>query len=140
MAEQTLILTQAQVAQIVAQAQVEYPNEACGVLGGTGERVLKVYPARNALHSSVRYRVQDQDALAALLDIEAQGWGVEPLAIYHSHPHGPKTPSPADVAEAYYPDSVYVILSHVLEERPVVRGYRIVEGRVWEVTIRVEAD
>jgi proteasome lid subunit RPN8/RPN11 len=39
--------------------------------------------------------------------MEAQG--LEMVGIYHSHPHGPDSPSPTDIAEAYYPDAVYLI-------------------------------
>jgi proteasome lid subunit RPN8/RPN11 len=61
----------------------------------------------------------------------------EPLAIYHSHPQGPSVPSPTDIAEAFYPDSVYIILS-LAQQPPSVRAFRIVGGVVTEVELQVE--
>ena len=45
----------------------------------------------------------------ALLEIESSRWALG--AIYHSHPSGPARPSPTDLAEAYYPDALAVIVS-----------------------------
>ncbi len=134
---EVLVLRRDDLEAIIAHARAEYPNEACGLLGGRGGRVERVYPTRNALNSPVRYRVAEEDLLAALLDMEARGWGPDPLGIYHSHPHGPETPSATDVAESFYPDSIYLIVSHVARERPVIRAFRIVEGQVREITVQI---
>ena len=135
-----LLLTQSQVEQMITQARAEAPLEACGLLGGKNGRVLRVYPATNALHSPSRYLVQPDDLLAALEDIEAQEWGPEPLAIYHSHPHGPETPSETDVAESAYPRSVYVIIAHLDREKPALHGFHIVRGQVSEVELKIIQD
>jgi proteasome lid subunit RPN8/RPN11 len=132
-----LLLTQAQAEQMIAQARAEAPLEACGLLGGKDGRVLRVYPATNALHSSTRYLVQPDDLVAALEDIEAQGWGSEPLAIYHSHPHGPEMPSETDVAESCYPRPVYIIIAHLDRQRPSVHGFHIVKGQVSAVELKI---
>ena len=135
-----LLLTQSQVEQMIAQARAEAPLEACGLLGGKNGRVLRVYPTSNALYSATRYMVQADDLLVALEDIEAQGWGSEPLAIYHSHPHGPEMPSETDVAESSCPRSVHIIIAHPERERPVVRGFHIVQGQVSEVELKIVQD
>jgi len=135
-----LLLTQSQVEQMIAQARAEAPLEACGLLGGKNGRVLRVYPTSNALYSTTRYMVQADDLLVALEDIEAQGWGFEPLAIYHSHPHGPETPSETDVTESSYPRSVHIIIAHPERERPAVRGFHIVQGQVSEVELKIVQD
>jgi proteasome lid subunit RPN8/RPN11 len=135
-----LTLTRAQVEQMIAHARTEAPLEACGLLGGKDGHVLRVYPALNALHSPTRYLVQPADLLTTLEDMEARGWGPDPLAIYHSHPQGPETPSETDVAESYYPDSVYIIITHLDRPRPSVRGFRIVAGEVSEIELKIEHD
>ena len=43
------------------------------------------------------------------------------------HPRGPKTPSPTDIAHAFYPESVYLIVSLATPDQPVVRGFRITD-------------
>lgn len=131
-----LILTAEQRQQIVEHALAEWPNEACGVLGGMNGRVLRVYPGVNTLHSPVEYVMDPHDQIAAFLDIEAHGW--EMIGIYHSHPTGPATPSPTDIARAYYPEAAYVILSLADRARPELRAYRILDGRASEIPIQVE--
>jgi proteasome lid subunit RPN8/RPN11 len=131
-----LILTPRQEQQIVAQALAEWPNEACGLLGGVAGRVLQVYPATNALHSPVEYVMDARQQISAFLDIEARGW--ELAGIYHSHPAGPPRPSPTDIARAYYPEAAYLILSLADRARPELRAFHILDGQVREIPVRVE--
>jgi proteasome lid subunit RPN8/RPN11 len=134
-----LTLSEQQYAALVAHANAELPNEACGMLAGTGGRVCRVYPVENIYHSPTVYEMNPAQQIAAFLDIEAAGW--ELSGIYHSHPAGPAEPSPTDIAQAYYPESIYVIVS----PRPApsapgwqVRGFMIVERQAREVPIVVE--
>jgi proteasome lid subunit RPN8/RPN11 len=130
-----LTLTQSQIEEIIAHARAEAPLEACGLLGGENGCVLRVYPAVNAASSSTRFSIRPEDLLATMVDMEAKGWGADPLAIYHSHPHGPETPSPTDVSESYYPDSVHIIIAHPDRRRPSLRAFRIIDGLVSEVAL-----
>jgi proteasome lid subunit RPN8/RPN11 len=130
-----LHLTAEQREEAVAHAQAEAPREACGLLAGTAGQVQKLYRLSNSEQSPVSYRLDPLEQLRAFEDMEAQGW--ELLAIYHSHPASPAYPSPRDVELAYYPDAVYVIVSLLDPARPVLRGFRIVEGRVSEEEIAV---
>jgi proteasome lid subunit RPN8/RPN11 len=132
-----LKLTRSQVEQMIAQARAEAPLEACGLLGGEEGRVLSVYPATNELHSPTRYSIRAIDLLAALEDMDAQGWKPAPLGIYHSHPCGPETPSETDIAESYYPEAVYIIIAHLDCTHPSLRGFHIVEGHVSEVRLGI---
>ena len=92
-----------------AHVNREAPEEACGLVAGTGNRAAQVFPITNQLHSPTRYRMEPKEQLAAFNEMDAEGW--ELLAIYHSHPYGPARPSVTDVDEAYYPDSFYLIWS-----------------------------
>ncbi|MBN1890892.1 MAG: M67 family metallopeptidase [Thermoflexales bacterium] len=122
--------------QMVEQARAGAPLETCGVLGGRESRALAVYPLGNALRSPLRYQADPQALLAAFLDIESRDWDI--VGIYHSHPAGPDIPSVTDVAEAYYPDAVYVIIS-LAHKPPSVRAFRIAAGRVSETPLLVVA-
>jgi proteasome lid subunit RPN8/RPN11 len=104
-----LTLSEQHLAALWAQAEAELPNEACGLLAGLGGRVYRVYPVENIRHSPTEYEMDPGQQIAAFLDLEAAGWEVS--GIYHSHPAGPDRPSPTDIAQAYYPDSIYVIVS-----------------------------
>ena len=89
------------------------PEEACGLVAGTqlpdqpGWRSQAVLPVDNQLHSPVRYQLEPHEQLAALEKIDNQGW--ELAAIFHSHPGGPDHPSATDIAESYYPETIYLI-------------------------------
>jgi proteasome lid subunit RPN8/RPN11 len=135
-----LTLTESQAKQLIAHAQTEAPLEACGILGGENGRVLEVYPAVNALASPNRYQMEPEQLFSIFESMEARGWGGDPLAIYHSHPHGPETPSETDVAESYYANSVYVIIAHLGRPRPSLRGFWIRGGQVSEIELRIMDD
>ena len=122
--------------QLLAHLQAEYPLEACGILAGQGGQVIKLYPIENKLHSPTAYEMNPQQQLAAMLEIEERGWAM--TAIYHSHPHGPETLSATDIAQAYYPDTIQVIVSLAQRDQPVIRAFTIMNGRVQETAIDVQ--
>lgn len=123
-----LILSRALVDEMVTHASALYPEEACGLLAGQDGRATRFYPVENIHHSPVAYEMEPVQQIRAMLDIEAAG--LELLAIYHSHPHGPARPSPTDVALAYYPDQVQLILSLAERERPALDAFTIRDGKV----------
>ena len=126
------------VAQIVEHARSGYPTEVCGLVAGRDGVGTAAYPGRNISPTpAVAYEL-DHDTLARMIDFEDAG--LELAAIYHSHPHGPKTPSPTDIARAFYPDSVYLIVSLATPEFPVIRGFRITEERVREIAVKSEQE
>lgn len=122
--------------QILAHLQAEYPLEACGILAGEAGEVVHVYPIENKLHSPTAYEMEPGQQLATMLAIEDQGWEI--TAVYHSHPQGPETPSATDVAQAFYPEIIQVIVSLRQREQPTVRAFTIVDGRVTEIEIVVQ--
>jgi proteasome lid subunit RPN8/RPN11 len=75
----------------------------------------------------------DPETLALLICFEDEG--LELAAIYHSHPAGPETPSATDIAQAFYPDSVYIICSLAQTGNAVLRGFRIRDGQAIEVNL-----
>ena len=123
---------------MIAHAQTTLPNEACGLLGGKAGRVHAVYPGANAEHSPVRYRMAPQEQMRAMEAIELAGGDV--LGIFHSHPEGPPVPSTTDLAQAYYPDAVYVILARQRSGVWQMRGYNIKKGRSQKVALQVEPE
>lgn len=112
------------------------PEEACGLLSGRNEagvyRVTAVIPVANELRSPVRYRMEPQAQIDAFNQIDAQG--LELVGIYHSHPAGPPNPSPTDIAEAYYPETVYLIWS-ALADGWGCRAFLIQDRQVTPVKI-----
>ena len=127
-----LILSQAQLDEMLAHLRSDRSQEMCGLLAGADSRVTRVLPVPNSLRSPYAYRMAGPEFVAAMRVCD-----FEPLGIFHSHLSGPPTPSATDVAEATYPDSVYVIVSFH-SEPPTVRAFRIAEGRVSDVELRIE--
>ena len=120
--------------RLVAEAVAAHPAECCGVLGGRGGRVDRVYPVRNAAAArQTRYEMAPAELWAARC--LARSDGLEVLGFYHSHPRTSPVPSSYDVERAYYPDAVYVIVG--VEPRPAVRAFHIAAGRVREVVVTI---
>jgi proteasome lid subunit RPN8/RPN11 len=131
-----LTLTAAQWQLISEHLEAGLPNEACGLLAGRDGRIHKVYLTTNAQHSPVRYEVEPGELIRAIIEIEEDGWDL--IGIFHSHPSGPPTPSPTDVAEAYYPDSAYVICSPQREGWRA-RAFEIRDGIAREIGLTIES-
>lgn len=89
------------------------PEEACGLLGGqmAGSWAVAqlVIPVENVLHSPVRFRMDPAAQLAAFNRLDTLG--MELIGIFHSHPTGPDSPSPTDLAEFAYPGTAFLIWS-----------------------------
>lgn len=127
------------VEAIVEHARAEEPNEACGLVVGDrpaadGGRPLRWEPTRNRAASPYRYEIDPADLLRLTLAVDDAGetfW-----AIVHSHVRTAARPSPTDVGLALYPDALYMLVS-LADEMPDVRAWRIVDGEVFEVELRV---
>jgi proteasome lid subunit RPN8/RPN11 len=132
----SLQLTQAQWEAMLAHVAAHAPEEACGLVGGVGGRAARVVPVENALHSPAAYAMEPQAQVEAMMAFERDG--LDLLAIFHSHPGGPAVPSQADVRQAYYPDSLYLIFSPGRAGGWQARAFQIDEGRVTEAELIVE--
>jgi proteasome lid subunit RPN8/RPN11 len=120
---------------MLQQLEAAYPLEACGLMAGKDSRVLRLYPITNLLASPYAYEMDPAEQVTAMLDIEDRGW--EMLAIYHSHPHGPERPSHSDIAQAYYPDSLYVIVSFRSRQSPITLAFQISDSQVTEIAYKI---
>src|SRR5207249_4600829 len=104
-----LELSRDQAKALITHAQEEAPNECCGLLAGRNGRVERVYPGTNVDHSPYTYLMDPRDQRAA---VNAQGAAQRHLlGINLSHTHTAAHPSRTDVAKAFYPDAMYVIVS-----------------------------
>jgi len=130
-----LVIPRQHWAQILAEVERLVPEEACGLLAGTSNRVQEFIPVTNMLHSPVRFRMEPSEQLKAFQRIESRG--CELIGICHSHPFGQDEPSQTDIDEAYYPEVVYVIVSS-REGEWYCRGYHILNGKTREVPILIE--
>jgi len=130
-----LELSRDQAKALITHAQEEAPNECCGLLAGRNGRVERVYPGTNVDHSPYTYLMDPKEQLAAFKDMEAAE--LELVGIYHSHTHTAAYPSRTDVAKAFYPDAMYVIVSLAKRDAPDIRAFRVADGQINEESVIV---
>jgi len=130
-----LIIRRTDLHKIVEHCEREYPNEACGILSGCGNKVDTVYSLSSENPSPAFYRIDSKEHFRVIREMREKG--KELLGSYHSHTGSSAYPSPTDVKLAYYPEAVYVIVSLVDRKKPDVKGYIICEDAITEVPLSI---
>jgi proteasome lid subunit RPN8/RPN11 len=123
-----VVIPQAVRQELVAHAQDESPNEACGLLvlkEGVGERYV---PGRNAAASPYRFE----------LDVPPETWFLEDegyeLAVFHSHLSSPPRPSRTDVENVgLWVGRPYLIYTVRTDE---LAGWTIADGSIEPLEVR----
>lgn len=119
---------------IAAHAYRGYPLEACGLLVGVGDKVVRFVPCGNEAASAKLYTIPAKEHLRA--ERQAEDDGLEVIGVVHSHTHTEPYPSPTDVRQAPDPAWHYVIVS-LKRNEPETRSYRIIDGKIFEEAIDV---
>jgi len=130
-----LHLTSQQWHTLLAHLQAHLPEEAGGLLAGRSGVVHQVYCLENIEHSPVAYLLDPHQQVQAMVEIEMNGW--ELCGIFHSHPAGPPQPSPTDVAQAYYPEAIYLVCAPDADGQWQGQGFTIVAGSVTAVPFTI---
>ena len=112
--------------ELIAQAQKEAPDEACGYLMGVSDVVTENFPMENIDHSPEHFSFAPRDQFAAMR--YARNNGLKILANWHSHPASPSRPSQEDIRLANDPSIRYAILS--LHEGIHLNSFKILHGEV----------
>ena len=126
---------------MLAQAVAERPLECCGLLAGPAvpgaseRRVVRRYPLVNAAASPIEYESDSRSMLNAFKDMRRQGWDL--LAVYHSHPTSPPTPSRKDIERNYYGDELVHFIISLQSAQPEVRGWHLSENHFRQAEWRV---
>lgn len=109
-------------------AQLEYPNEACGLLVGLSQgeavEVRSMLRARNlyAQNAHDRYGIDPDSVLAA--DVAARREGLDVVGVWHTHPDQPACPSEQDRLDAW-PGWSYLIISVGRQGIDEIRSWRL---------------
>ena len=128
---------------LLQQAQSGDRLEICGLIGGRRQAASnqliasRCYPIPNiADNPQRRYIMEPGSQIKALRDMRTHN--EELFAIYHSHPSSAAEPSATDLAEAAYPEALYLIIS--LNTRGVLelRGFHLQDGQSREVELVIE--
>jgi len=116
-----------------AYVEQHLPFEACGLLAGKKDQAQKMIGVTNQAQSPVRFVMDPYEQLRAFDWIESND--LDLVAIFHSHPAGPETASPTDIAEAAY-DVVHIILARIDMEWKT-HGFWIENGTAREVALQM---
>lgn len=131
----SLTLTKEQYQKMITYVDSHAPLEACGLLAGRDSKVEHVIVVSNQAQSTVRYVMNPIEQLHAFEWIDSNG--LDLIGIFHSHPSGPETVSPTDLAEAAYA-VVYVILARMDNAHAwSARGFWLENGKYSEVVLQV---
>jgi proteasome lid subunit RPN8/RPN11 len=122
-------------AEILAHARECYPQEACGIVAGTGNRGTLLFRGLNV--SSTPRVAFELDPVTLARQAEFESTGLAMTAVYHSHPTGPDIPSRPDVegAREGYPESVCIVCNLADARKPVLRAFRVEDGRAREISL-----
>ena len=124
---------------IVSHARAEAPRECCGLLIGAGSVVDEAVPVRNVHPApATRYLIDPAAHIAAVRCLRGTPRSI--LGCYHSHPRTAAVPSSTDLAEALYPDYVWIIVSLASPESPQLAAYRFTRGAAERLTLLTEQD
>jgi proteasome lid subunit RPN8/RPN11 len=130
----TLELSNSLLQEMITYVDQHMPLEACGVLAGKAAWAEKMIGVLNQAQSPVRFVMDPYEQLHAFDWIESSGFDL--VGIFHSHPTGPETVSPTDIAEAAYA-VVHIVLSHA-DRQWQARGFWIEDGKASEVTLQIK--
>jgi proteasome lid subunit RPN8/RPN11 len=116
------------IADVEAHARDTAPEECCGLLLGTADRIDASVRARNiADDRQRRFLIDPRDHFAAVR--RGRTLGLDVVGAYHSHPASPAIPSDTDRAEAFEA-FVFVIVGSM-----ETRAWRLSSGNFTEVPL-----
>ncbi|MCC7371356.1 MAG: M67 family metallopeptidase [Chloroflexi bacterium] len=109
--------------------------ESCGLLGGHGDTVTRLFPTPNvADDKAVRYEAHPLEVRRILEEIDEAG--LEHLGIYHSHPNSVAYPSATDRRLAAY-EVRYIVISLRSPRHPEARAFQIHKAHPGDVSAEV---
>lgn len=137
-----IILTKNLYNEILEHSINSLPNEACGLLGGKvingNTMIYKVYKMTNIDSSPEHYSMDPKEQFIAIKDMRTND--LEMIGNFHSHPSTPSRPSDEDKKLAYDPEAIYLILSLMDIQEPVLKGFRIIKNEVSEEPIEIRME
>lgn len=112
------------VNQILQHTLASPEREVCGLIGAKEETPYRWYAVANvATAPQVRFQMEPAGLVDALRQIRDNGETL--FAIVHSHPHAPAEPSAIDLAEAAYPEALYLVISLDTKGVLEMRAFRL---------------
>ncbi len=107
-----LEMTAAQLAVIAQAAEAAYPRECCGLLIGSGTRIVRVsrlVEAANLLADQRPDRFELDPRARFQAERDLRGTDQRIVGHWHSHPNGTALPSATDLDQAWEPEMIWLI-------------------------------
>jgi proteasome lid subunit RPN8/RPN11 len=131
-----------EIVEAICEHAREAPRaECCGLLASRDGVIACAFPSTNvARDSATSYEIAPEELFRLMRAIRAAELTF--AGIYHSHPNGLNEPSARDVAQAFYPDAAYFIVSPHMELSKAaapngIRAFSICEGKVEELQLEI---
>jgi proteasome lid subunit RPN8/RPN11 len=122
--------------QMRHQALAAFPNECCGLLVGRrgGFCVTRILSSPNVTAGDPAHDFEVDPGLRIRLERELRGGDDAIIGHYHSHPNGEAIPSGRDLAQAYEPELLWLIMAVTRDGVSEIAAYRLSsEGGGFEV-------
>lgn len=130
-------ITKEIVERLVSHAKKEAPVEACGYLAAQDGTIVAAYELTNTDRSQEHFSFSPEEQFTTMRDARAKG--LEICVVYHSHPATPARPSAEDIALAYDPKILYVIVS-LAGGREEIKAFKIIDQKVTPETLELVND
>ena len=121
------------VEEMEKHAREEYPRECCGMLAGREKVITKLFKTKNIAKSIDEYELDPLEQVKAFEEIDRLS--LKLLGVYHSHPDHPCYPSGLDRSQAFYPDTLFFIVSLLDFDNPQIKAFRLNKGEAVEEEI-----
>lgn len=121
--------------KLLSYARQCHPEEACGVLAGTGRLLEEFYPLSNQDRSGTSFYIDPKELLETVKLIRSKR--LRMLAVFHSHLEADAYPSAKDIRLAYDPDLIHLICSLARPKETALRAFRIRDGKVTELKVQL---
>jgi proteasome lid subunit RPN8/RPN11 len=118
-----LIVPQLLQNEIIAHCQAEAPNQACGlVLFDSAGIAQWIEKAINRGAWPYGFQIAPHSQFSAFKMAQKKGWSIG--GVYHCHMASPAIPTGRDIERPTPYGSLYLIVSLLFPEAPVIRGFR----------------
>jgi proteasome lid subunit RPN8/RPN11 len=135
-----LILGREHLQHIIDHVNQGYPYEVCGLIGGqfrgqdrTAEAITPIPNVAETPHHT--FEMDHRLMVETILKYQRSGQDV--VGIYHSHPDAPPRPSEIDIAQASWPDVVWLIVHVNSAGQTEITQWTIRYGKVTPAALEI---
>jgi proteasome lid subunit RPN8/RPN11 len=122
---------------MIRAAEASREVEVCGLVSAKHGQACQLYPVRNiADNPGRRFEMDPGEQIAAMKAMRDKHESL--FAIYHSHPRGPAQPSALDIAQAAYPDVLYLIIALSADRETELCGFYLHSHSPQQVELEIQ--